>query len=82
MVTRYRNKIIIQPFLLYADTICNTFHFMVENAFPHRPQLEDDILQREDITWMPWSGSLLDVSPIKHVRDVREMQCGQAHTFH
>ncbi|GFX16167.1 transposable element Tcb1 transposase [Trichonephila clavipes] len=66
----YRDVILEQHVRLFWDAIGAEFLFMNDNARPHRANIVDECLRKEDITRMDWPAYSSDLNPIEHVWDM------------
>ncbi|GFT81076.1 transposable element Tcb1 transposase [Trichonephila clavipes] len=66
----YRDVILKQHVRLFRDAMGAEFLFMDDKARPHRPNIENECLQSEDITHMDWLAYSPDLNPIEHVWDM------------
>ncbi|GFS73594.1 transposable element Tc3 transposase [Trichonephila clavipes] len=62
-----RDVILEQHVRLFRGAMGAEFHFMDDNARPHRPNIVDECLQFEDITHMDWPAYSPDLNPIELV---------------
>ncbi|GFX28150.1 transposable element Tcb1 transposase [Trichonephila clavipes] len=66
---RYRDEVLEPLVSLFVAAVGPTFVLMDDNARPHRADIVDDYMEREEIARMAWPAYSPDLNPIENLCD-------------